>query len=223
VTAQRPRDARGRVVRPPSPGLLFLIGLSVLLAACATTPDRPKARLLLPAPQSLPINTVTGDLIIAQLERATVSLRALSWEALQRFYGAQRDLIDPFADLPPPGNPRLTAFVLHLRNDSGDALSFDPTAATLADQEGRRKAPLDYPALYGTLAGLERGAERLRAIQRTVLTATVVVPPGGERRGLLLFPELPADARAVLVDLASLYRGSAPQLVVFQFLVVEEP
>jgi hypothetical protein len=199
-----------------------LVGLSVLLAACATTADRPKARLLSPAPQSLPINTVTGELIIAQLERVTVSLRALSWEALQRFYAAQRDLVNPFADLP-AGNPGPTAFLLHLRNDSPDALSFDPTAARLADQEGRRKAPLDYPALYGTHAGLERGAERLQAIQRTTLTTTVIVPPGGERRGLLLFPELPADARAVLVDLASFYRGSAPQLLVFQFLVTEQP
>lgn len=222
MTDQRARDARERVVRPPSPGLLFLVGLSVLLAACATTADRPKGRFLSPAPQSLPSNTVTGDLIIAQLERATVSLRALSWEALQRFYGAQRDLVNPFADLP-AGKPRPTAFVLHLRNDSSDALSFDPTAATLADQEGRRQPPLDYPALYDTLHSLEGGAERLRAIQRTVLTATVIVSPGGERRGLLLFPELRAEARAVLVDLAGLYRGSAPQLLVFQFLVIDQP
>lgn len=222
MTDQRARDARGRVVRPPSPGLLLSVGLSVLLAACATTADRPKARLLLPGPQSLPINTVTGDLIIAELERATVSLRALSWDGLQRFYAAQRDLVNPFADLP-AGDARPTTFLLHLRNDSPDPLSFDPTAARLADQEGRRQAPLDYPALYVTLAGREQGAERLRAIQRTALTATVIVPPGGERRGLLLFPELPADARAVLVYLASLYRGSAPQLLVFQFLVTEQP
>ena len=221
MTDQRASDARGRVVRPLSPGAV-LVGVCVLLVACATTADRPKARLLHPAPQSLPINTVTGDLIIAQLERATVSLRALPWEGLQRFYAAQRDLVNPFADLP-AGSPRPTVFLLHLRNDSSDTLSFDPTAATLADQEGRRRAPLDYPALYATLAGLERGAERLRAVQRTALTATVIVPPGGERRGLLLFPELPADARAVLVDLASLYRGSAPQLLVFQFLVTEQP
>ena len=221
MTDRRESDARGRVARPPSPGAVW-VGACILLAACATTPAPPKARLLRPGPQNLPVNTVTGEIIIAQLERATVSIRALSRDALGRYYGGQRDLVNPFADLP-AGAPRPTAFLLHLRNDSPDPLSFDPTAARLADQEGRRQVPLDYPALYAFLVGAERGAERLRAVQRTVLTATVAVPPGGERQGLLLFPELPVGARAVLLDLASLYRGSAPQLVVFQFLVVEEP
>jgi len=221
VTDRPEHDARGRVARPPSPGAA-LVGVCVLLAACATSPAPSKVRLLRPGPQSLPANTVTGELIIAQLEGATVSIRALSWEALQRFYGGQRDLANPFADLP-AGAPRPTAFLLDLRNDSPDPLSFDPTAARLVDQEGRRQGALDYPALYASLAGLEGGTARLRAVQRTVLTSTVVVPPGGERQGLLLFPELAAGARAVLVDLASLYRGSAPQLLVFQFLVVEEP
>ena len=221
MTDRLESDARGRVGRLPSPGAV-LFGVCVLLTACATTPAPPKARLLRPGPQSLPANTVTGELIIAQLEGATVSIRALSWEALQRFYGGQRDLANPFADLP-AGVPRPAAFLLHLRNDSPEPLSFDPTAARLADQEGRRQGPLDYPALYASLAGLEGGTARLRAVQRTVLTSTVVVPPGGERQGLLLFPELAAGARAVLVDLASLYRGSAPQLLVFQFLVTEQP
>ncbi len=221
MTHKPESDARGRVARPPSPGAV-LVGICILLAACATRPAPPKTRLLRPGPQSVPVNTVTGELIIAQLERATVSIRALSWDALGRYYGGQRDLVNPFADLP-TGAPRPAAFLVHLRNDSPDPFSFDPTAARLADQEGRRQGPLDYPALYAFLAGAERGAGRLRAVQRTVLTATVVVPPGGERQGLLLFPELPAEARAVLVDLASVYRGSAPQLVVFQFLVVEEP
>ena len=221
MTHEPESDARGRVARPPSPGAV-LVGICILLAACATRPAPPKARLLRPGPQSLPVNTVTGELIIAQLERATVSIRALSWDALGRYYGGRRDLVNPFADLP-AGAPRPAAFLLHLRNDSSDPLSFDPTAARLADQEGRRQGPLDYPALYAFLAGLEGGAGRLRAVQRTVLTATVTVSPGGERQGLLLFSELPAEARAVLVDLASVYRGSAPQLVVFQFLVVEEP
>lgn len=221
MTDRRDRDVRGRAARPPSPGAV-LAGLCVLLAACAASPALPKARLLRPAPQSVPANTVTGELIIAQLERATVSIRALSWEVLQRYYERQRDLVHPFADLPAEA-ARPTAFLLDLRNDSPEPLSFDPSAARLADQEGRRLVPLDYPGLYEFLSGLERGAERLRAIQRTVLTATVVVPPGAERRGLLLFPELPAGARAVLVDLAGLYRGSAPQLLVFQFVVVEKP
>lgn len=221
MTDRLDRDIRGRVARPPSPGAV-LVGLSLLLAACATSPALPKARLLRPAPQSVPANTVTGEQIIAQLERATVSIRALPWDALQRYYEGQRDRVNPFADLPADA-PHPTAFLLDLRNDSPDPLSFDPSAARLADQEGRRLVPLDYPGLYASLAGLERGAERLRAVQRTVLTATVVVPPGGERRGFLLFPELPAGARAVLVDLAGLYRGSAPQLLVFQFVVVDQP
>jgi hypothetical protein len=55
-----------------------------------------------------------------------------------------------------------------------------------------------------------------------VLTGAVVVPSGAERWGLLLFPELSAGARALLLDLAGLYRGSAEQLLVFQFVVVEE-
>jgi len=221
VTARPERNARGRVAGPPSPGAV-LVGVCVFLAACTSSPALPKARLLRPGPQTLPLNTVSGELVIAELDRATATVRALSWAALQRYYEAKRDLVNPFADLPAEA-PRPTAFLLHLGNDSPDPLSFDPTTARLADQEGRRLATLDYPALHAFLAETERGTERLQAVQRTVLTATVVVPPGGQRQGLLLFPELPAGARAVLVDLGSLYRGSAPQFVVFQFLVVEEP
>ena len=220
MTGRPTRDVRGRAGRPPSPGAA-LLGACLLLAACAGTPGAPKARLLRPGPQSLPSNTVTGDFIIAQLEQATVSIRALPREGLDRYYQSQRDVIHPFADLP-AGAPQPTAFLLHLRNDSPDPLSFDPTAARLVDQEGRRLIPLDYAALYAFLAGIGQGGERLRAVQRTVLTATIAVPSGGERWGLLLFPELSAGARAVLVDLAGLYRGSAEQLLVFQFVVVEE-
>lgn len=220
MTGRPAGDVRGRAGRPPSPAV-FLLGGCLLLAACAGTAAAPKARLLRPGAQSLPANTVTGDFIIAQLDRATVSIRALSWEGLEGYYQSQRGLTHPFADLP-AGAPRPTAFLLHLRNDSPDPLSFDPTAARLVDQEGRRLASLDYPALYVFLAGIDQGAERLRAVQRTVLTGAVVVPSGGERWGLLLFPELSAGARALLLDLAGLYRGSAEQLLVFQFVVVEE-
>ncbi|MGH7408440.1 MAG: hypothetical protein ACREKF_10620, partial [Candidatus Methylomirabilales bacterium] len=71
MTHKPESDPRGRAARLPSPGAV-LVGICVLLAACATTPAPPKARLLRPGPQSLPVNTVTGELIIAQLERATV-------------------------------------------------------------------------------------------------------------------------------------------------------
>lgn len=60
----------------------------------------------------------------------------------------------------------------------------------------------------------------LQAAQKGVLTGYLVIPADGSREGLLVFPAFPKDAKAIFLQFTSLYVGSTPFPLIFEFEVV---
>jgi len=80
-------------------------------------------------------------------------------------------------------------------------------------------AAWDAADLYQTFA--EKPA-LLQAAQRGVFAGYLVVPPDQSREGLLIFPALPKDAKALFLHLGSLYAGPTRYPLIFEFTVVPE-
>ena len=57
------------------------------------------------------------------------------------------------------------------------------------------------------LAEAEDAAPRLVSLQATLLSRFVVIPPGGQREGLLLFPSVRPKVVHFLLDLSSFFVG----------------
>jgi hypothetical protein len=74
--------------------------------------------------------------------------------------------------------------------------------------------------MYLRMGGAEVSGPRLRTLQATLFSRFVVIPPGGDREGLLVFPTLDSDIRHLLLELSSVFVGgrSIPGFFEFQIL-----
>jgi hypothetical protein len=200
----------------------FSLLIVASLAACASIPSGGRILTLRPGPQRLPMLRAQGDLIIATLGGATVTVEPLTDKELDAYYARRLSLLNPFKILPKK-TKRPLAFVLRIQNVSRDRINFDPGQAVLVDQQNRRSAAFSYDELYGLLAEERNSAKALQAVEETVFTKFLVVPPQLDREGLLLFPPPDPEAKALILEVGSFYVGSAEQLLLFEFEVRRAP
>ncbi|MBZ0169837.1 hypothetical protein MELA_02573 [Candidatus Methylomirabilis lanthanidiphila] len=198
----------------------FLLIVVVSLAACAS--GRSGESALRPGVQRLPTLRAQGDLIIATLPGATVTVEPLTPKGLEAYYTRRTTLPDPFKIFP-RRTKGLLAFILRIQNVGQDRINFDPGQAALVDQQDRRLAAISYDELYSLFSEKGESAKVLRVFEETVLTSYIVVPPKLDREGLLLFPSLDPAAKAVILELGSFYIGSAEQLLLFEFEIRRGP
>ncbi len=159
-----------------------------------------------------------GDLVIATLQGATITVQPLTREELDAYYSRRPALVNPFKSVP-KDTERPLAFIVRIQNRGRDRVNFDPTQVLLVDQADHRTAPLAYDELYSVLFQGADPARALQALEETVLTSYVVVPPKLDREGLLLFPPPAPGAKALILKMGSFYIGSAEQLLLFEFEV----
>jgi hypothetical protein len=198
----------------------FSLLIVVSLAACASGPSGDAT--LRPGPQRLPTLLAQGDLIIATLPGATVTVEPLTDKGLDAYYARRSTLLNPLKIFPRKTRG-LLAFILRIQNVGRERVSFDPGQAALVDQQDRRSTPLSYDELYTLFSEQSESALALRTLEETILTKFLVVPPKIEREGLLLFPPVDPSAKAVILEVGSFYIGSAEQLLLFEFEVRRTP
>lgn len=202
-------------------GPLFSLLIVVSLTACASGP-KSGDQTLRPGLQRLPTLRAQGDLVIATLAGATITVEPLTEQALDAYYARRSNPLNPLKILPKK-TKGLLAFMLRIQNVGRDRISFDPGQAVLVDQQDRRSAALSYDELYGVLSEVRNSAKALQAVEETVLTKFLVVPPQLDREGLLLFPPPDPAAKAVILEVGSFYIGSAEQLLLFEFEIRRAP
>jgi hypothetical protein len=91
------------------------------------------------------------------------------------------------------------------------------------DQEDQRTAALPYDELYSIFSKGDQPDPALQALQETILTNFLVIPPKIDRAGLLLFPRPEPEAKIVILDMGSFYVGSVEQLLLFEFEIHRAP
>lgn len=178
--------------------------------------------MIRPGPQRLPTLRAQGDLVIATLPGATVTAEPLTEKGLDAYYARRPTLVNPFK-LHPKETKGLLVFILRIQNVGRDRITFDPGQAHLTDQQDRRMAALTYDDLYSLFSEKRESAKALRALEETVLTNLLVVPPKLDREGLLVFPPPDATAKMVILEVGSFYIGSAEQLLLFEFEIRRAP
>lgn len=113
----------------------------------------------------------------------------------------------------------ITPFLVRIENRARDQVTFEPGLAVLKDQDNRTQTAWDSTDLYqafGEKPGL------LQAAQGGIFAGYLVIPPDQSREGLLIFPALPKDAKALFLHFTSLYAGLTPYPLIFEFTVVPE-
>jgi hypothetical protein len=189
------------------------------VVACAT-PGREQWAIR-PTLQLQPTHQVVGDAIIASLGGVTVTVRWLHASAVEQYYAARKGLAYPWPrevwkEAPP------AVFLLGLRNQSREEVQFDPVLTALVDQHGHRERAIPYEDLYLRLGAEEGTGPRLLSLQATLFSRFVVIPPGGQREGLLVFPTLDPETKHLVLELASLFLGGHVVPGLFEFQVVRE-
>jgi len=204
-------------MRGLSPFLWFMTPLllsGMVFSGCALVASPPPEKVgLRPAPSRLPAYTVSGRTIIATPGPITVAVQPLSPEEVLAYFQSRPAKVDPFQG----ARDSTTPFHVRIENRSEHQVTFDPGLTVLKDQENRSASALDADNLFRTFA--EKPA-LLEAAQREVLAGYVVIAPDRNREGLLVFPAIPKDAKAVFLQFTSLYVGPAAFPLIFQFEVV---
>jgi hypothetical protein len=77
--------------------------------------------------------------------------------------------------------------------------------------------------MYLRLGETENAAPRLQSLQATLFSRFVVLRPGGQRDGLLLFRSLNPEMKFVSLELASFFVGGRSTPARFDFQVLREP
>ncbi len=209
---------RGRLARA------FLFGATLFLAGCAgIRPPRGELSVQ-PGPQRQATQQVVGESIVASLGGASVAVRWLPATGVEQYFAGRPGLVSPWPKEVWKESPP-TVFLLRIRNRTSEELQFDPSLVALVSQTGRRERPLSYEEMYQHLEGGEGSGARLLSLQATLFSRFVVIPPGGQREGLLVFPTLGPDAKHLLLELSSFFVGgrNVPGLFEFQVLRKETP
>jgi hypothetical protein len=178
--------------------------------------------MLRPGPQRLSTLRAQGDLVIATLKGAAMTVQPLTQEGLDAYYARRPSLVNPFKTVLTPANHPL-AFIVRIQNLGRDRINFDPSQALLTDQHDHRTAALSYDDLYTILSEGDKPTAALQALEETVLTSYIVLPPKLDREGLLLFPPPEPGAKTVILEIGSFYIGSTEQLLLFEFEVFRPP
>jgi hypothetical protein len=203
------------------PGVRAGLFCALLLAGCATVPP-PRAEVLIrPAPQAMRGHQLVGQTISTSLGGVATAVRWLSPEAARAYYAARPGLTAPWPEEIWRETPPIV-FLLRFRNHTREEVQFDPALALLATQEGKRERPIPYEELYMRLIGTEGDQARLRSLQATLFSRFVVLPPGGQRDGLLVFPVLDPKAKHLTLELGSFFVGGRIIPGHFEFQVLRE-
>ena len=214
-----PRVLRRSIPRPALRAFFPLL-IVTSLAACASGPTGEAT--LRPGLQRLPHLRTQGDLVIATLQGVAITVQPLTTKELDAHYVRRPSLINPFKTLPKAAG-RPLAFNVRIQNQGRDRVTFDPSQAWLVDQKGHRTTALPYDELHSVFSEGDQAQPALQALQETVLTNFLVVPPKLDRQGLLLFPLLEPEAKSLILEMGSFYIGSAEQLLLFEFEVRRAP
>ena len=178
--------------------------------------------MLRPGPQHLPNMRAQGDLVIATFHGVAVTVQPLTEKALDAYYSRRPALVNPFKTLPKPSK-RPLAFIVRIQNQGRDRVTFDPSQATLVDQQGHRTAAFPYDELYTIFSTGDEPAKALQALEETVLTNFLIIPPRLDRQGLLFFSPPEPEAKLLILDMDSFFIGSTKQLLLFEFEVRRVP
>jgi len=205
-------ERRGRIARA------FVFGLGILLGGCATAP-KDGVVTIQPASQQQSTHQVVGDAIVASLGGATVTVRWLDENGVEQYFGTRPGLVYPWPkevwkEAPP------TVFLLQVRNQTRDEVQFDPGLAAIVTQGGSRERLIPYEDMYMRLVGEEGSGPRLVSLQAALFSRFVIIAPGGQREGLLVFPVLDPEARHLLLELSSFFVGGRLTPGLFEFRVL---
>lgn len=200
---------------PPFLFWLTLLVFSVLvLGACALVASPPPEKVgLRPAPSRLPTYTVSGRNIIATPGPITVTVRPLSPEEVHAYFQRRPTKVDPFQG----AGDSITPFHVRIENRSQHQVAFDPGLTVLKDQDNRGASPLDATDLFETFA--EKPA-LFEAAQKGIFAGYVVIAALQNSEGLLVFPAISKESKAVFLQFTSLYVGPTAFPLIFQFEVV---
>ncbi len=187
---------------------------------CASSP-KDGVVVLRPSPARQPTHQVVGESIIASLGGVAVTVRWLPASGVERFYGGKPGLVNPFPketwkDAPP------TVFLVQFRNQTSEDLQFDPALTYLVDQRGRRGVPLSFEEVYMGKSEAERSDPALRSLQATLFSRFLVLHPGGQREGLLVFPVLDPESKHLALEFSSLFIGGRGVPGLFEFQVLRQ-
>ncbi|HSD50834.1 MAG TPA: hypothetical protein VLG48_05445, partial [Candidatus Methylomirabilis sp.] len=191
------------------------------LAGCASSPKGELVSLR-PGPSRQPTQQVVGESIIASLGGVAVTVRWLPAPALERFYAGKPGLVNPFPkemwkEAPP------TIFLVQIRNQTSEEVQFDPTFTFLVDQGGWRGLPLTYDEMYLGMSEGERSGPAMQSFQATLFSRFVVVSPGGQREGLLVYSVVGPDAKLLRLEFTSFFIGGKSTPGLFEFQVLRQP
>jgi len=113
-------------------------------------------------------------------------------------------------------------FLVRVRNQAPAEIQIDPTLVALVTQDGVRRRPVSYEEFYQQLEGLESAPARLQSLQAILFSRFVVIAPGGQREGLLVFPSLGPEAKYLLLEFASFFVGGRNTPGLFEFQVLRQ-
>ena len=208
---------RGRLTRA------VVFGAGVLLAGCASSEKALGPATLAPAPQAnTGTSQIVGDAIVASLSGAAVTVRWMDADAVGKYYAQRPGLVSPWPqDVWKESPPNI--FLVRVSNRTHEEVQFDPATSVLVAQDGNRDRPLPYEEMYMRLAETENSGPRLVSLQATLLSRFLVIHPGAQREGLLLFPTIKPEAKHLILDLPSFFVGGRATPGRFEFQVFRKP
>jgi len=197
----------------------LLVGALWMAAGCASTPKGVGPSAIRPTPQQPPTHQIVGDAIVASLSGVGVTVGWLGEGATDQYFQERPGLIQPWPPeiwkVAPP-----TVFLLRIRNQTREEVQFDPGTAAATNQDGERERLIPYEEFYMRLADQPDAEARLRSLHSTLYSRFVVLPPGGQREGLLVFPTQGPKSKLLVLEIGSFFVGgrSTPGLFTFQVL-----
>jgi hypothetical protein len=195
----------------------------VLLAGCASSEKALGPATLAPAPQAnTGTSQIVGDAIVASLSGAAVTVRWMDSDAVGKYYAQRPGLVFPWPQDVWKESPP-TIFLVRVSNQTHEEVQFDPATSVLVAQDGNRDRPIPYEEMYMRLADTENSGPRLVSLQATLLSRFLVIHPGAQREGLLLFPTINPEAKHLILDLPSFFVGGRATPGRFEFQVFRKP
>lgn len=170
---------------------------------------------LRPAPSRVPTYTVSGQTIIATPGPVSVAVKPLVPEEVERYFRTRPTRVNPFQ----PIEDAITPFSIRIENRSKSQVGFDPVAAVLKDNEDNSANAWGAAELYENFG---TNPQLLQAALKGVITSYLVIPANDTREGLLIFSAYSKEAKALFLQLTSLYAGPTPFPLIFEFTVVPE-
>jgi len=196
-----------------------VFGTVLFLAGCASSP---KGEVVVrPSPPTQPTQQVVGESIIASVGGAAVTVQWLPAPGMEQYYVGKPGLVNPFPQEDWKETPP-TVFLVRVRNRTPEDVQFDPTLVSLVTQSGRRERPMSYEEMYMRLSEAEGTNARLRSLEATLLSRFVVLQPGGQREGLLVFPTLDPETKHLSLEFASFFIGGRAVPSLFEFQVLRQ-